>query len=240
VRARRIRDALASVLGEVDAVTYATEALRTLPGIDFDGPMLRIPHPRRGARALREKPRSDRIHLGFLGTVRQHKGLADIEELVLRDPRHCLHVFRGALPQEARRRLAEQLVEHDADAPMEDVYAEIDVVVLPQDRSPGARSQLPAKLLDAMRFGKPIVASSSAPIVEAAADTVLYVADWGSIDEVRRTISRAHTEGSALGLRARLRFQERLALEAQVIALRELIQALSGRRDDAHHPVGAD
>jgi hypothetical protein len=237
---RQIRDTLTSALREVNAVTYASEALRSVPGIDFDGPMLRVPHPRRGAhlRPLREKPRSDCIHLGFLGTVRQHKGLADIEELVLRDHRHRLHVFRGALPHHARRCLGAQVVEHDVDAPMEDVYADIDVVVLPQDGSPGGQAQLPAKLLDAMRFGKPIVASSSGPIVEAAADTVLYVADWGSIDEVQRKIAQAHAEGPALGLRARRRFEERLALEAQVVALREFARVISSPGDALHTTVG--
>jgi len=233
---RQIRDALASALAEVDAVTYASEALRSLPGIDFAGPMLRVPHPRRGVqpRPLRERSPSDCIHLGFLGTVRQHKGSAAIEELVLRDHRHRLHVFRGALPHHVRRRLSAQVIEHDVDAPMEEVYADIDVVVLPQDRSPGAQAQLPAKLLDAMRFGKPIVASSSAPIVEAAADTVLYVADWGSIDEVRRKVTQAHTEGAALGLRALRRFEEGLALEAQVVALREFVRALATPGDAQH------
>ncbi len=96
---------------------------------------------------------------------------------------------------------------------MDDLYAEIDVVVLPQDRSPGAQAQLPAKLLDAMRFGKPILASPTAAIVEAAADTVLYVGDWSSLEEgrsqgltgSRRRIgsrrSRVDTFRAAVGIR---------------------------------------
>ena len=92
--------------------------------------------------------------------------MGDIEALVLDDSRYVLHVFRGALPSPARERLSARLVEHEVDAPMEDLYGEIDVVVLPQDRSPGAQAQLPAKLLDAMRFGKPILASPTAAILE--------------------------------------------------------------------------
>lgn len=74
---RRIRNTLASALGEVDAVTYASEALRSALGIDFDGPMLCVPHPRRQTTSSLTFPRapSEQIHLGFLGTVRRHKGL---------------------------------------------------------------------------------------------------------------------------------------------------------------------
>ena len=230
---RRIRNTLASALGEVDAVTYASEALRGALGIDFDGPMLRVPHPRRQATSSSTSPRtpSERIHLGFLGTVRRHKGLDDIEALVLEDSRYVLHVFRGALPSQARERLSARLVEHEADAPMADLYGEIDVVVLPQDGSPGAQVQLPAKLLDAMSFGKPIVASPTPAILEAAADTVLYVADWGSLEEVRFKVLQAHTGGSTLGEAALARFEQQLALEAQVAGMREFVRAIEVPRE---------
>ena len=230
---RRIRNTLASALGEVDAVTYASEALRSALGIDFDGPMLRVPHPRRQVTSRSTSPRmpSEHIHLGFLGTVRRHKGLGDIEALVLEDSRYVLHVFRGALPSPARERLNTRLVEHEVDAPMADLYGEIDVVVLPQDRSPGAQVQLPAKLLDAMRFGKPIVASPTAAIVETAAETVLYVVDWGSLEEVRSKVLQAHAGGSALGQAALRRFEQQLAFETQVGGLRELVRAVGAPRE---------
>jgi glycosyltransferase involved in cell wall biosynthesis len=230
---RRIRNTLASALGEVDAVTYASEALRSALGIDFDGPTLRVPHPRRQATSRLISPRtpSGQIHLGFLGTVRRHKGLGDIEALVLEDSRYVLHVFRGALSGPARERLRARLVEHEVDAPMADLYSEIDVVVLPQDRSAGAQVQLPAKLLDAMRFGKPIVASPTAAIVEVAADTVLYVGDWSSLDEVRSKVSQAHTGEPTLGEAALRRFEQQLALEAQVVGLHKLLRAIEAPRE---------
>jgi Glycosyl transferases group 1 len=229
---RRIRNTLARALGEADALTYASETLRSALGIAFDGPALRVPHPRRRAASRSiARPPSERVHLGFLGTVRRHKGLGNIEALVLEDARYTLHVFRGALPSSARARLRARLVEHEVDAPMADLYGEIDVVVLPQDSSPGAQAQLPAKLLDAMRFGKPIVASPAAAIVEAAADTVLYVEDWGSLRDVRSTLSQAHAEGLALGQAARRRFERQLALEAQVDALRAFLSAIAAPRE---------
>jgi glycosyltransferase involved in cell wall biosynthesis len=230
---RRIRNTLASALSEVDALTYASETIRSALGIDFDGPTLCVPHPRRqvSSHSPRLRVPSEQIHLGFLGTVRRHKGFGDIEALVLEDSRYVLHVFRGALPSPARERLNARLVEHEVDAPMEDLYAEIDVVVLPQDRSPGAQAQLPAKLLDAMRFGKPILASPTEAIVETAADTVLYVADWGSLDEVRSKVLQAHAGGSALGKAALRRFERQLAFEAQVGALREFVRTVEAPRE---------
>jgi glycosyltransferase involved in cell wall biosynthesis len=228
---RRIRNTLACALSEADAVTYASETLRDALGFVFDGPALCMPHPRRrtSSRSISRNP-SERIDLGFLGTVRQHKGLGDIETLVLEDSRYTLHVFRGALPRVTRERLKACLVEHDVDAPMADLYGEIDVVVLPQDRSLGSQAQLPAKLLDAMRFGKPILASPSTAIVEVAADTVIYVSDWGSLDEVRSKILQASAEESILGPAALRRFEQQLALEAQVEGLHEFIRALSVSR----------
>ncbi len=237
---RRIRNTLASALGEVDAITYASEALRSALGIDFDGPTLCVPHPRRQATSRSTSPRapSEYIHLGFLGTVRRHKGLGDIEALVLEDSRYVLHVFCGALPSSIRERLNTRLVEHKVDAPMEDLYGEIDVVVLPQDRSPGAQAQLPAKLLDAMRFGKPILASPTAAILEVAADTVLYVGDWGSLDEVRSKVLQAHTGESTLGQAALRRFEQQLALEAQVGGLHELLRTIEAPREAQMAQVG--
>jgi Glycosyl transferases group 1 len=230
---RKIRNTLASALGEVDAVTYASEALRSALEIDFDGLTLCVPHPRRQAtsRSTFLRGPSEHIHLGFLGTVRRHKGLGDIEALVLDDSRYVLHVFRGALSGPARERLNMRLIEHEVDAPMADLYSEIDVVVLPQDRSAGAQVQLPAKLLDAMRFGKPIVASPTAAIVEAAADTVLYVEDWGSLDEVRSKVLQAHAGGSAFGEAALRRFGQQLALETQAGGLREFVRAIEAPRE---------
>lgn len=230
---RRIRNTLASALGEVDAVTYASEALRSALGIDFDGPTLRVPHPRRQAtsRSTYLRTPSEHIHLGFLGTVRRHKGLGDIEALVLEDSRYVLHVFRGALPGLAKERLSARLVEHEVDAPMGDLYGEIDVVVLPQDRSPGAQAQLPAKLLDAMCFGKPILASPTAAILEAAADTVLYVSDWDSLGEVRSKVLQAHADGSTLGEAALRRFEQQLAFESQIGGLREFVRTVEAPRE---------
>jgi glycosyltransferase involved in cell wall biosynthesis len=234
---RRIRNTLELALSEADGVTHATDALIGALGIEYRGPMLRVPHPRRlDVTRFPAKPSpGGRVDIGFLGTVREHKGIADIQALLLADPRYRLHVFRGALAPKLTGRIdAAQLVEHEPDAPMEQVYGEIDVVVLPQDRSPGARAQLPAKLLDAMRFAKPVIASPSAAIMEAAGGTVLYVADWGSTSEVQQRIKQAVAEGQALGESARARFEQRLALETQRATLTKFVASVCAV-EDFHH-----
>jgi hypothetical protein len=82
-----------------------------------------------------------------------------------------------------------------------------------------------------MRFGKPIVASPTAAILEVAADTVLYVGDWGSLDEVRSRVLQAHAGGSALGEAALARFEQQLAFEPQVGALREFVRTIEAPRE---------
>lgn len=232
---RCIRNTLERALSEADGVTYATDALKEELAIDYGGPMLRLVHPRRLAVGLHAtQPSGARVNIGFLGTVREHKGIAGLQALLAADDRYRLHVFRGALAQRLTRRISGQLVEHDPGAPMEQVYGEIDLVVLPQDRSPGARAQLPAKLLDAMRFAKPVIASPSAAIVEAAGDTVLYVSDWSTPSEAQQRIEQALAGGAAIGERARERFERRLALETQRDALAEFAASVCAAGETRH------
>jgi len=140
-----------------------------------------------------------------------------------------LHVFRGAIPEKSGLAAMTQVVEHDADSPMEIVYSQIDLVILPQDDSVGAKAQLPAKLLDAMRFEKPVVASKSTAILEVAGDTVTYVTSWEAEAEVHRKIAEAAMHGSELATRARQRFEDQLALEVQIDPLRNFVRAVSAR-----------
>jgi glycosyltransferase involved in cell wall biosynthesis len=63
-------------------------------------------------------------------------------------------------------------------------FRHIDVVVLPQDAAvPAARYQLPAKLVDALRFGRPVVATDTPPIRELAGPSVTLVSSWDRLDD---------------------------------------------------------
>ena len=222
-----IRRTLARASRQAHGLTYASEAVRDLLDLQSRGPLLRVPHPRHRVSALLERTPDAHINIGFLGTLREHKGLATMERLVADEPRYRLHVFRGTVPATSTLAGITQLVEHDVDAPMAHVYSQIDVVILPQAESVGAQVQLPAKLLDAMRFGKPTVASRSPAIYEAAGDTITYVADWDSKEDVHRKIAAAATLESGTATRAKRRFDAELALEAQVDPLRRFVEAMS-------------
>ncbi len=62
-------------------------------------------------------------------------------------------------------------------------FRHVDVVILPQDASASAaRYQLPAKLIDALRFGRPVVATDTAAIREIAGPSVALVPSWECLD----------------------------------------------------------
>ena len=116
--------------------------------------------------------------------------------LLERDSRIRLHLFAGSAGAYGAG-FGGQVVEHPADEPWPDLFDSIDLVVLPQARTSGGEVQSPAKLLDAMRFGVPIVTSPTEAIVEAAAETVVYVESWSDLSEVAAAINRrAATEMS--------------------------------------------
>jgi len=84
----------------------------------------------------------------------------------------------------------------------------------------GGRLQLPAKLLDAQRFGRPVVATATPPIVELGGPGLIPIDDWrlstaltaldGLVDPAVRT---------QLGRAANKYFNENLSAEVQARAL---------------------
>lgn len=116
--------------------------------------------------------RDDRVIL-FAGTVRTHKGLFELLEAVdsIEDPSvKMLVVGRFGNVSRERKRLQEagRLVEV-GNRPLSElpVYLSCaDMVVLPQHLdSPVVEYQLPAKVVDALAFGLPILATESPPLL---------------------------------------------------------------------------
>jgi hypothetical protein len=167
---RRIAHVLSQALPLANILTVSSDSLaRMLP--DFAGVTLRIPHPRP---SVPYRPPTatvrGRLRLGFLGTARAHKGLEMCTAVLRARPSFELHVLEGTtLP--SLHGIAERVVWHPHLGPetIYEAFADIDVVVLPQDlSSTAARYQLPAKLLDAFRHGRCVVASPTDAIVEVA------------------------------------------------------------------------
>lgn len=222
----RIKATRRKAIDLADGVTVASHAVSEQIGLnEADG--IRVPHPRLIAPASRLRlPYTDgEKHVGFFGTIRSHKGVGSIERLLRADPSVVLHIFAGSGGR-LLKVSSERIVEHPGDEPWETLFDSVDLVMLPQDRSKGGDVQLPAKLIDAMRFGVPVLASPTPAIREIAADAVLYVEDWSELDEVTRVLEACLQQGESLGSAARSRFENKLSLEVTAGVFRDFLDGL--------------
>lgn len=224
--------------GEMAAgITFATHALRRALGLPEHLPAMRIPHPRPQAEAppaVARRIRGDSppspIQVGCLGTLREHKGLDALKSMLSRDGGTVMHVF-GPVPRPLRKVQGERLIVHPGNRPLTEIYAEIDVVVLPQGTSTGASLQLPAKLLDAMRFGVPVVATPTPAIEEIAADAYHALSDWNDPGLIDRAIRGAVASGAGAELQERFnRLFSVQALSSEFAALTERVCAADAAR----------
>lgn len=219
---RNIRRTLRNSLVRADALVLSSWALRTeIPA--FGGPVLRMPHPRPRQEYLQPTP-SDRLRLGFLGTPRGHKGLDRLLAVLVARPDAELHALEGTLPPGVRDAHGQQLVVHPllgADT-LSRAYADVDVVVLPQDASAvGGRLQLPAKLFDAQRFGRPVIATATPPIIELGGPGLIPVEAWKDLGEGLAALDSLADAGvrERLGRAANRHFNETVSAESQAKAL---------------------
>lgn len=212
----RIRRAMEAAVPSADGFTYSSRVLAEALELPADRPRLCVPHPRFRAElaAVRRKRDGGRVHVGCLGTLREHKGIDALDALLALEPSLVLHVFEGA-PERLLAHGPRRVIAHDGATPLEELYGEIDVTLLPQDTSRGARLQLPAKLLDAMRFGVPVMATPTPAIEGAAAGAYRRVVDWHDGAEVVRGIRECAASRAELGERGRARFEREVAIEAQ-------------------------
>jgi glycosyltransferase involved in cell wall biosynthesis len=114
-----------------------------------------------------------RLWVGFIGTVRPHKGVGQLIEVLgeFHGPdAPGLYVagvdltdgYYSELKSEAEAKLGTDRVRFRAPfdfSQLPEQVAPVDVICLPGLNDPGATGQLPAKLMDAMAMGKPVVAS---------------------------------------------------------------------------------
>jgi len=197
----RILARIRQLLPAAGMLTVSSWALRgRFP--PFRGPELRLPHPR-STRAYEPPVPSERLRLGFLGTPVGYKGLDTVGSIVAARTDTELHVLAGAEASFASLD-PERLVVHPHRGPdtIARAFRHVDVVVLPQDAAePAARYQLPAKLVDALRFGRPVVATDTPPIRELAGPSVRLVPSWERLDDGLAALQRfAHRDDrEALG-----------------------------------------
>jgi glycosyltransferase involved in cell wall biosynthesis len=223
----RIRATRRKALRRADGVTVASHAVSEQIGLSGVDELL-IPHPRSITRTSRHRLpyAGGKKHVGFFGTIRSHKGIGNIEQLLKADPSVVLHIFAGT-GSGSLAVFNDQVVEHPGDEPWGTLFDSVDLVMLPQDRSKGGDVQLPAKLIDAMRYGVPVMASPTRGIQEVAGDSALYVEDWSDAIEVATVLESCLKQGDFLGSTARSRFENRLSLESRARAFRDFLGTVS-------------
>jgi glycosyltransferase involved in cell wall biosynthesis len=212
---RQIGTTLRHARSAAAGFTYATEALAAALHLPTGPPRLRVPHPRhRESRPARRAGARRVAHIGCFGTLREHKGIDVLDELVTQESSITLHVFDTA-PELLLNHAPGRVVTHSGTTPLAELYANLDVSLLPQGTSRGARLQLPAKLLDSMRFGVPVMATPTAAIEEIAGDAYYRVRDWADTDAVIEGVRKCAESGDDLGLAGKTRFDDDFSVEAQ-------------------------
>lgn len=211
------------LIEEADAFTVATRAVASSCEVPASE-TLRVIHPRTTAPDSRRRAAGtgEEIHLGFFGTVRPHKGSNVMASLLDADPEFHLHLFAGFDPA-GFERVRGRIVEHPPDEPQVNQFEGVDAILLPQGRSPAGEVQLPAKLIDAMKFGAPVFSTPTAAITEVAGDTLHYIEDWEVPEQAAATIREVLSGGGEPGLGARQLFEKELSIEAMVPAVREFL-----------------
>lgn len=184
----------------------------------IDGPTLR-----------RRFALGSRPWVGFIGTVRSHKGIEDLVQALARvrtdpapglflagldqDNAIAVSVGRGALAA-----LGADRVRIVGPFPFDDLPAHVgapDLVCIPSRAGPAGVGQIPAKLFDAMAMAKPVIASGVndlATILEGCG----VVTPPGDVDALAAAITdlcRSPVRRSELGRAARRRAMERFSFD---------------------------
>lgn len=159
----------------------------------------------------------------FLGTPRRHKGVEDVgkavDSLAREDVRFLIVGCRPDDPYvKTLQKRVPSAVLHPPTKMTEagPFLAAADVVVVPQRDTPFARSQLPAKLIDAMAMGRPIVGTAVSDIPELLEGCGLVVRP-GDVKALAAGLVRVFEnpeEAAAMGRRAREKAVRELSYEA--------------------------
>jgi len=154
----------------------------------------------------------------FLGTARHNKGLDTLISAWsrVRDPDAHLRII-GTAPDSLLvrplRALADDRVSFEGPVPFETIpalLASAGVIVIPQLRMRGSVGQLPAKLIDAMAVGRPIISTSVGDIPQWLADRAGVIVppnEAGALADAITALLADPNRAATLGRRARDRFE---------------------------------
>ena len=224
----RVRRAQASIASVAHGFTFSSNSLASVYPKSFQ-PRARVPHVREDIRAQAKRPASiSGITFGSLGTLRPHKGSGLLLELMRENRDLTLVTFAdcGLGKPESEDK---NWIELPPNMPLHEAYAHVDVSLIPiSDKGPGAQFQLPAKLVDSMRAGVPVLASPTPAIEEIASDGYTPLPEALSAPDVANQV-RTLSHGAS-GQLARQRFEELLTPLAAARELESLLAFLNQPR----------
>ena len=195
------------------------------------------------ARAHRAQQRLDgRAWVGFIGTIREHKGVEDLVEAMAglkgNNPAGLLlagvdfeHAFTKRILTRAEQVIpAERLrVVGAFDGEALPLWvAAADVLCVPSRDIPGAWGQIPAKLFDAMALGRPIVASRVSDMASIL-DTCGLVFPAGDVVALRACLERLTGDDALkaeLGEKARARAVRDFSVSSGQRSVRDLVEGM--------------
>lgn len=219
---RRIRRSQYAIADSAHGYTFSSHALATVYPRSFE-PAGRIPHVRlSGQESLkRTVAKSETVRFGSFGTLRPHKGSGLLLELMRHDRSMTLVTFEncGLGQPDSSDRNWEEL---PSDTPLDTAYSHVDVSVIPITESgSGAQYQLPAKLIDSLQWGTPVLATPTPAISEIAEGAFTPLSSSMSPADVVSQIRLLASSDD--GSRGAARFQELLTPQA---AAKELVQLI--------------
>lgn len=218
---QRVRNSQAHAKTMASAVTVSSSTLAN--ALQLGDAYVRVPHARPAQTSTKGPGQRERIRIGFMGTVRPHKGLEEILEALRHDPALEFVTFRQA-QLTAPEDLVTRWTELSPEMPIAEAYSKVDVAVLPMNvTSAGARVQLPAKAIDAASTGTPIAATQTAVMTEYFSNAFLPVSDWSRLGSVLRK-ARQEGELTRIAQEGHRAWQQNLSIEAVAASVRPLFE----------------
>ncbi|MFF2344751.1 glycosyltransferase [Pseudarthrobacter sp. NPDC058119] len=216
---RRIRRSQHAIAQSASGYTFSSNALATVYPQSFQ-PSSRIPHVRTSTQQPLRKvsANSATVKFGSFGTLRPHKGSGLLLELMRYDRNMTLVTFENCglgTPEPTDC----NWVELESDTPLDVAYSHVDVSVIPiTEGNSGAQFQLPAKLIDSLQWGTPVLATPTPAIEEIAEGAFTPLCSPMTAAHVAEQIRTLASSDD--GRRGAARFSEVLTPQA---AARELI-----------------
>ena len=169
----------------------------------------------------------------FFGTPREHKGINVLAEAIGQDQnRDALLVVVGTAPDKRVVAMLEKLsagrvvyLPNQPFSAIPEIVAMADVVCLPQDEtSEIAKYQLPAKAIDAIGMGIPLLATRTPPLLQLIEDGVALAVDRDDVATQVRAIAGDRDFQREWAERVRGIFLDRYSYRAAALQMRDVIE----------------